>query len=97
MLLARRSAVRQWRMTMVATDLEWIDSRWHLDGRPIQAGCGMEVQWPDGTWQHVRIESMNGGQRLNAHFDYHGLGLRVRVVQLGASNDEGLPLRWPTS
>jgi hypothetical protein len=69
-------------------NLQWIDDRWHLDGRPIHAGCGMEVQWPDGTRQHVRIESQDHGRRLYAHFDYHGVGLGIRV-------DHGdYPLRW---
>jgi hypothetical protein len=39
--------------------LKWIDDRWHCDGRPIHAGDGMEMQFPDGTWLHVRIESQD--------------------------------------
>jgi hypothetical protein len=74
---------------MVATSqLEWIDDRWHLDGRGIHAGCNMEVQWPDRTWEVVRIESADCGRRLYAHFDYHGQGLCVRV------DDGDYTLRW---
>lgn len=71
--------------------LQWIDDRWHLNDRPIHAGCGMEVQWPDGTWQAVRIESEDCGRKLFAHFKYHGLDLCVRVA---APADAGRPLRW---
>jgi len=73
--------------------MEWIDDRWHCNGKPIHAGTGMEVQWPDGTWQRVRIESARSGRVLLACFDYHGLGLSIRVV----GNDDGsdMPLRWP--
>jgi hypothetical protein len=69
--------------------IEWIEDRWHLGGRPIHAGCGMEVCWPDGTWQHVRIESGDAGRKLFACFDYHGLGLSIRV------DDSDCQLRWP--
>lgn len=67
--------------------LTWIDDRWHLDGCGIHAGCLMEVRWPDGTWQVVRIESGDAGRKLFACFDYHGLALSIRV------ND--CELRWP--
>ena len=76
---------------VASSQLEWIDARWHLDGKPIHAGCGMEVRWPDGTWQHVRIESGNHGHRLLACFDYHGLGMCVRV-----DDSCECELRWPT-
>jgi len=71
--------------------LEWIDNRWHLDGRGIHAGESLEVQWPDRTWQRVRIESAEAGRKLFAHFDYHGLGLCVRV---DPEAYEPLQLRW---
>lgn len=73
------------------SDLTWTNNRWHLRGDGIHAGTTMEVQWPDGTWQTVRIESADGGRKLFAHFDYHGLGLSVRVDP-EAYNP--LPLRW---
>ncbi len=72
--------------------LEWINDRWHLDGRPIHAGCGIEVRWPDGTWQPVRVESQDSGRRIYAHFDYHGFEMAVR---LDGYNDGVLKLRWP--
>jgi hypothetical protein len=72
--------------------LEWLDGRWHLDGRGIHAGASLEFRWPDGTWERVRIESGDCGRKLYAHFDYHGLALRVRVVAPDACDCE---LRWP--
>lgn len=67
--------------------LKWIDGRWNLDGRPIHAGTPMDVCWPDGTWQQVRIESADAGRKLLACFDYHGLDLSIRV--------DDQHLRWP--
>lgn len=72
--------------------LTWEDDRWHLDRQPIHAGCSAEIQWPDGTWQWIRIESQDCGRRIYAHFDYHGLGLCVR---LDGREDVALELRWP--
>jgi hypothetical protein len=72
--------------------LEWIDGRWHCDGDGIHAGVGMEVRWPDGTWQRVRIESGDSGRKLFANFDYHGMTLAVRVDP--EANDPR-ELRWP--
>lgn len=68
--------------------LEWIDDRWHLKGRPIHAGCGMDVRWPDGTWERVRIESAAAGRKLFACFAYHGLDLSIRV------DDADCQFRW---
>lgn len=73
--------------------LEWIDGRWRLDGQGIHAGESIEVQWPDGTWELVRIESADAGRKLFAHFEYHGLLVSVRV---DPDAYEPLPLRWPT-
>lgn len=67
--------------------LNLIEDRWHLNGCAIHAGCLMDVHWPDGTWQAVRVESGDAGRKLFACFDYHGLELSIRV------ND--LDLRWP--
>lgn len=72
--------------------LAWIDGRWHLDGEGIHAGECVEVKWPDGTWERVRIESADSGRKLFAHFDYHGLTVAVRVDP-EAYNP--LPMRWP--
>jgi hypothetical protein len=71
----------------------WTDDRWHLNGKPVHAGCGAEICWPDGTWEEVRLESANCGQNIYAHFSYHGLDLRVRVDCGGVNND--LHVRWP--
>jgi hypothetical protein len=69
--------------------LTWIDERWHCDGRPIHAGSQMEMQFPDGTWVEVRIESANLGQKLFAHFDYHGQPCVIHVLEWQNQ------LRWP--
>lgn len=45
-------------------DLRWIDNRWHCQGRPIHAGCRMELKMDDGSWTPVRIESQNNGTKL---------------------------------
>lgn len=78
---------------MTATQqLEWIDDRWHLDGRGIHAGQSLEMLWPDGTWEAVCIESEDCGRKLFAYFDYHGRSLCVRV---DSEAYYPLPLRWP--
>jgi hypothetical protein len=59
--------------------MSWTNNRWHLDGKPIHAGDGMQMRCPDGTWINVRIESANLGKSLFAHFDYHDIGLSLRV------------------
>jgi len=74
--------------------LKWIDDRWHLDGEGIHAGERMEVCWPDGVWETVRIESGNCGRRLFAYFVYHSMSLCVKVADLDG-NGEIRPLRWP--
>jgi len=71
----------------------WIDDRWHLDGKPVHAGTGLEICWPDGTWERVRVESAAAGHKLYAHFEYHGLELCVRVDANG--QDATHNLRWP--
>lgn len=71
----------------------WINDRWHLDGKPVHAGCGTEIRWPDGTWEAVRLESADYGRDIFAHFEHHGLELRVRVDCGGTNND--LDVRWP--
>lgn len=61
---------------------EWTDDRWHLDGKPVHAGEVMEIRWPDGTWECVRIESTDSGRKLFAYFDHHGEQLRIPVHTL---------------
>lgn len=76
---------------------EWIDDRWHLDGRPVHAGANMQICWPDGEWEVVRIESSNAGKFLYAYFDHHGLDVAVRITpeHPGAcSNSEIRGFRW---
>lgn len=73
------------------SELQWLDNRWHLEGDGIHAGTSMELQWPDGTWQRVRIESQDCGRKLFAHFNYHGAGLSVRV---DPDAYDPRPLRW---
>ena len=70
--------------------LDWIDDRWHLDGQPVHAGAAMDVCWPDGTWETVRVESADRGHKLLATFDYHGLALCVRIWP-----DPDIEFRWP--
>lgn len=70
---------------------EWIDDRWHLDGRPIHAGAFLEIRWPDGFWQSARIETANRGLVLYAHFEHHGEAFR-RAVDLAEKNRR---FRWP--
>lgn len=73
--------------------LAWKDGRWHLDGRPIYAGNFMEICWPDGTWELVRIESGDGGHSLRAYFQHHGQTASHPV----ANRDAVLArLRWPS-
>ena len=72
--------------------MHWIEGRWHLDGKGIHAGVGIECRFPDGTWVRGRIESADAGRKLFFHFDYHGCELQVRVDPEGY--DE-LPIRWP--
>jgi len=76
-------------------ELLWIDERWHLDGRPIHAGTLLEILWPDGTWELVRIESDDRGRNLYAHFRHHGRSVSVlahRPTWTGT-----LPMRWPAN
>lgn len=72
--------------------LEWFDNRWHLDGQGIHAGESLEVRWPDGTWERVRIESQDCGRRLYAHgMQYHGVDLCIRVDD----DSYGYGMCWP--
>lgn len=59
--------------------MHWTDNRWHLDGKAIHAGSGMQMRCPDGTWINVRIESQNRGRHLFAYFGFHGMDLCLRV------------------
>lgn len=70
---------------------EWIDGRWHFDGKPIHAGDGMEIRWPDKTWEPVRIESADAGRILKAYFDHHGETLQVRVRDMDETYRD---VRW---
>lgn len=74
--------------------LYWEDDRWHLDGKPIHAGAGVEICWPDGTWQAVRIESGNAGRKLFAHFEHHGEEMAVPVCDRNQDRIEHT-IRWP--
>jgi hypothetical protein len=70
--------------------LSWGEDRWHLGGRPIHAGAAIEVRWPDGTWEQVRVESADRGRRLYAHgIHYHGVDLSIRL------DEDYYALRWP--
>jgi len=69
--------------------LSWIDDRWHLDERPIHAGACVEMRFPDGAWESVRLESADTGRLLFAHFSYRRLPLRVRL------SEGDYELRWP--
>lgn len=69
--------------------LEWLDDRWHLDGRGIHAGDFVEIRWTDGTWEEVRVESGDRGRRLYAHALYHGERIAVEI------DDTRHALRWP--
>jgi hypothetical protein len=66
----------------------WIEDRWHLEGRPIHAGNVLQIRWPDGTWEAVRIETGKTGLRLFAHCDHHGEEFVVEV------DDTRHALRW---
>lgn len=71
-------------------NLEWVDDRWHLNGKAIHAGAGIEVQWPDGAWEVVRVESGDRGRKLYAMgISYHGVYLSIRI------DDGSYRLRWP--
>lgn len=74
--------------------LYWSDDRWHLSGKPIHAGAGMEIRWPDGTWERGRIESSNAGRKLFFHFDHHGETLVVLVCDLDRDLTQQT-IRWP--
>ena len=71
--------------------LQWINNRWHLDGKGIHAGDGMEYRFPDGEWIGGRLESQDCGRVLLFYFSFHGMDLRLKV---DPDHDD---LRWPTS
>lgn len=62
------------------SNLQWIDDRWHLANSGIHAGECLEIRWPDGTWEAVRIESGNRGQRLFAYASHCGQEFAVEVT-----------------
>ena len=67
---------------------EWRDGRWYLDGRPLHAGDQIEMFFPDGGWQPVRVfaaDDLRCGLRVCVNF--HGL-LFTRMVG-------DAKLRWP--
>jgi hypothetical protein len=80
----RYAAIGEWQVA----NCEWIEGRWHLDGRPIHAGSQMEMVFPDGTWQRIRIESENSGKVLLAYVFYHGEPFKTKI---GFTRK----LRWP--
>lgn len=60
--------------------LDWIDGRWHCEGRGIHAGTAMLLRRDDGFWYSIRIESADSGKRLFAHFDdVEGPSLRAEL------------------
>lgn len=69
--------------------LEWLDDRWHLEGRGIHAGEQMELLCSKGEWLAVRIESSDHGRRLSAWIRVHG---RDFVSGIDTEFDA---LRWP--
>jgi len=71
-------------------ELKCINDRWHLGDREIHNGTFMELQWPDGTWEIVRVECNRAENELCAHFYYHGEELVVRVD----TPDSIRRLRW---
>ena len=71
------------------SELQWSVDRWHLYGKGIHAGDGMEMRFPDGEWVEGRIESQECGRRLLFYFVHHGMTLRVTV------DTEDDLLRWP--
>jgi hypothetical protein len=74
--------------------LAWIDNRWHLEGKPIHAGAGVEIRWPDRTWESGRIESSHVGRKLWFHFDHRGENLVVLVCDLDRDLIQQT-IRWP--
>lgn len=52
--------------------LQWIDDRWHCDGRGIHAGDRMELRCDGGKWLAVRVESCNRGSGLSAIIEVEG-------------------------
>lgn len=83
--MAKLKNGREW----FSANCDWIDGRWHLNGRPVHAGSHMELLFPDGTWQRVRIESREAGRVLVAYVFYHGEPL---TLDIGCTRR----LRWPT-
>lgn len=71
---------------------KWIDARWHVDGRGIHAGSGMQLRLSDGTWLPIRIETKESGRRLFAHWDPAGPMERFSCISEIRDTDE---LRWP--
>jgi len=67
---------------------QWIDDRWHLDGQPLHAGHLLEMFFPDGGWQPVRVfaaDDLRCGLRVCVSF--HGL-----LFTRGVGDAK---LRWP--
>ena len=69
--------------------LQWIDDRWHCDGRPIHAGNCLELRGDGGHWIPVRVESRDQGRELIAFYRVHG-----REFCSGIETDYD-KLRWP--
>lgn len=46
--------------------IEWINDRWHLDGRGIHAGDFLELKVDTG-WQTLRVESRDCGRKLDGY------------------------------
>jgi len=66
---------------------EWIDNRWHLEGRGIHAGEHLQMQLDDG-WHDVRIESREVGEILDAYVTVSGRPFKTTL----RVHDK---LRWP--
>ena len=95
----------------MATEWSEEDRRWFVDGEPVHAGAGLEMQGVvleydedgeetgrPGEWFAVSVESRDAGQVLDAYATIHGVTFRAESV--AGIDDTGEPfnvfqLRWP--
>lgn len=93
------------------TDWNAREGRWFVDGEPVHAGNGLEMQgctyrYDDGQeivepgeWFEVRLESRDVGRQLDAYVVVHGVTFCHRSV-CGFADGEpyaARPLRWPVT
>ena len=69
--------------------LQWIDDRWHCEGRGIHAGDRLELLEGDDAWREVRVESQDGGRVLLACSEIDARMCERRI------DPERERLRWP--